>query len=394
MSQQARTLLILTGDHSADAHAAGVIAALRRIDPAWQITGVGGVAMAATGIDLIADHRHMGVIGIGGVLGAVPSHMRLGRMILDWARENRPTVAVLIDYGVFHLWLAPRLRKLGIRVIYFIPPQIWASRPWRVNRLRRAADEVLCILPFEQEYYRSRGIAASFVGNPLVSHLPPPMTKAQYALDHGLDPSRTLIGLFPGSRKLEINHLLAAQVAAAKLLEERHPGRYSFILSRARNLAGPFFDAALAGAGGGWLKVVDESHPLLSACDLAVVASGTITLEATLYRTPMLVMYRGPWYAYQLARLLITVSHIALPNNLAGRRVVPELWQGDVNGERIADEVEALLEPPRRAQMRQDLDALAGQFAETDSSTRVAEAIVRLGATALALSTSSNRLVP
>jgi lipid-A-disaccharide synthase len=393
MSQEPRKLLILTGDHSADAHAAGVIGALRRMDPAWQITGVGGIAMAATGIELIADHRHMGVIGIGGVLGAVPSHRRLGRQILDWAREHRPTVAVLIDYGVFHLWLAPRLRKLGIRVLYFIPPQIWASRPWRVNRLRRAADEVLCILPFEQEYYRSRGIAASFVGNPLVSHLPPPTTKAQYATDHGLDPSRTLIGLFPGSRKLEINHLLAAQVQAATILDQRHPGRYAFALSRAPNLAGPYLDAAVAGAGGAWLKVVDQSHPLLSACDLAVVASGTITLEATLYRTPMLVMYRGPWYAYQLARLLITVPHIALPNNLAGRRVVPELWQGDVNGGRIADEVQALLEPQRQAQMRQDLDVIACQFAETDSATRVAEAILRLAGTAGALSTSSNRPV-
>src|SRR5215217_1523942 len=165
-------LLVLTGDHSADGHAAAFIAALRERDPSWHVAGVGGIAMQAAGIELISDHSEMNVIGPAGVAAAVPSHWRLAKKILAWADANKPDVAVVIEYGVFHLWLAPKLRAGGIKVLYFIPPQIWASRPWRLKKLRRAADEVLCILPFEEPYYRSHGIPATFVGNPLVARLP------------------------------------------------------------------------------------------------------------------------------------------------------------------------------------------------------------------------------
>ncbi|HEV2295346.1 MAG TPA: lipid-A-disaccharide synthase [Tepidisphaeraceae bacterium] len=376
-----RRLLVLTGDHSADAHAAGLIAALRERDPAWQIGGVGGVAMAAAGIELISDHRDMNVIGPGGVVKAVPSHWGLARRILAWVDQNKPDVAVVIDYGVFHLWLAPKLRARGVKVLYFIPPQIWASRPWRLKKLRRAADEVLCILPFEQDFYRRNGIPATFVGNPIVARLPAPVSKADLAARHGLDPTRTLIGLFPGSRRMEINQLLHAQIGAARLLEQRFPGRLQFGLSKAQNLKDGFFDQAFARAGGKQLpelKVLEQSHALLSACDVALVKSGTVTLEATLYRTPMIVMYRGPWYAYLLARVLMTVQHISLPNNLAGRRLVPELWQREANATRIADEAATLLDPANHARMQADLATVAAQLADADTPQRVADAVVRL----------------
>lgn len=374
-------LLVLTGDHSADGHAAAFIAALREADPAWQVAGVGGVAMKAAGIEIIADHRDMNVIGPGGVVKAIPSHWRLARRILAWVDQNRPEVAVVVDYGVFHLWLAPKLRKRGVKVLYFIPPQIWASRPWRLKKLRRAADEVLCILPFEQDYYRRNGIPATFVGNPIVARLPPPVSKAEFAQQHGLDATKLLIGLFPGSRRMEINLLLHEQIGAAKLMEQRFPGRLQFGLSKAKNLKGDFFNDAFARAGGNELpslRVLEESHALLSASDVALVKSGTVTLEATLYTTPMVVMYRGPWYAYQLARLLMTVKHISLPNNLVGRRLVPELWQHDANATRIADEAATLLDPANHARMKAQLSSIAAQFADADTPRRVAEAVVRL----------------
>jgi lipid-A-disaccharide synthase len=270
-----------------------------------------------------------------------------------------------------------------VKVLYFIPPQIWASRPWRLKKLKRAADEVLCILPFEEPYYRRHGIPATFVGNPLSSRLPAPMSKEEFAKRHGLDANKQLIGLFPGSRRMEINQLLANQVGAAKLLEARHPGRFQFVMSRAANLKakGDFFDRAFDGAGGkalASLKVVEENHALLSACDLALVKSGTVTLEATLYHTPMIVMYRGPWYTYLLARLMMTVKHISLPNNLAGSRLVPELWQYEANPKSIADAAEKLLEPAAHAKMKRELATLASTFANADTPKRVAEAIIRL----------------
>lgn len=399
-SSDPKKLLVLTGDHSADAHAAKFIQALRQIEPdRWKIAGVGGVAMQAeSDIELIADHSQMGVIGIGGVIRAIPSHRALSQRILAWCDEHKPDVAVLVDYGVFHLHLAPRLRKRGIKVIYFIPPQIWASRPWRLKRLKDAADEVLVVLPFEEAYYRSRGLEAKFVGNPVIAKLPPPTTRRELAERFGVDAGRTLIGLFPGSRKFEIKHLLRSQIEAARLLNDRFPQRFTFALSKARNLKHSYFRDMLAAAGGthlSWLKVIEDNHSLLSASDLIFAASGTLTLEAALYRTPMVVMYRGPWIAYQLAKVFMSVDHAALPNNLAsppgaasGRptergminasRIVPELWQYEVTGKSIAAEAVNVLEPERYARTKRDLNLIAHQFEDMQTPRRVAEAIIRL----------------
>ena len=214
---------------------------------------------------------------------------------------------------------------------------------------------MLVVLPFEQAYYERNNIAATFVGNPLASKLPPATTSSSSPSSFGLDAGKTLIGLFPGSRKLEIGHLLAAQIGAAKLLREQFPDRFEFALSKAKNLKEPYFREMLARAGGAelpWLKVVDDNHALLSASDLVLAASGTLTLEATMYRTPMVVMYRGPLLAYSLVKVLMSVAHAALPNNLseppgmsydtaravAERRIVPELWQFEVTPERIAQD--------------------------------------------------------
>jgi lipid-A-disaccharide synthase len=376
-----RKLLVLTGDHSADGHAAAMIKALREAQPVgWHIAGVGGVAMQAAGIDtLIADHRDMNVIGPAGVIKAIPSHRRLAKKILSWADANKPDVAVCIDYGVFHLWLAPKLRERGIKVLYFIPPQIWASRQGRLKKLKRAANEVLVVLPFEEAFYRSNGIAATFVGNPVAARLPAAVSKQDFAKQHGLDPNKTLVGLFPGSRRMEINHLMAQQVGAARILDQRFPGRFQFGMSKAKNLKAEFFNAAIKRAGGdGWIRVIEESHALLSASDVALVKSGTTTLEATLYRTPIVVMYRGAWWASIIAKRMMTVKHISLPNNLAGKAIVPELLQYDANPERIAEEALKLLEPERNAKIKGDLDMVARQFAEIDTPHRVAERVEAL----------------
>jgi lipid-A-disaccharide synthase len=373
-------LLILTGDHSADMHAAAIVRALRGMDPEWQISGVGASAMRDAGVELIADHRDMNVLGPVGVIKAVPSHRKLARRILAWVDEHRPSVAMLVDYGMFHLWLGPRLRARGVKVIYFIPPQIWASRPWRVKQLRKAADEVVCILPFEPDYYRSRGLHARFVGNPLMNLLPPPAERNAFAMKHGLDPAKTWIGLFPGSRKNEINRLLAPQVDAVRQLEAQFPGRFQFVLAKAVNLSDSFFqqawDKAMTGSALPIKVLTGENHAVLSAVDLALVASGTVTLEAALYRTPMIIMYRGSFGVYVMARIFITVDHIGMPNLLVGKRIIPELWQYDVTGKRIATETLRMLEPSRYQQAKADLNAIASHFANQDTPRQVASAFI------------------
>ena len=375
-----KRLLILTGDHSADNHAASAVRALRQIDPAWQVSGVGGSAMASAGVELIEDHAKMNVIGPLGALAAIPSHRALARKILDWVDRHKPQVAMLIDYGVFHLHLGPKLRQRGVRVIYFIPPQIWASRPWRIRKLRRAADQVLCILPFEQQYYSSRGVPATFVGNPLVNQLPPPVPRDEFAKRHGLDPAKTWIGIFPGSRRMEISYLLKRQLDAAKILNQRFPNRFEFALAQAANLKPDYFANVLREAGADslpGLKVLqNQNHALLSAADFLILTSGTVTLEAALYETPLLLMYRGNPLVYYLARLMITVDHIGLPNVLSNERIVPELWQWDVTPERIAETTLQILEPSTYAETKQKLANVAAMFANHDTPRKVAEAIV------------------
>jgi lipid-A-disaccharide synthase len=342
-----KRLFIVTGDHSGDIHAARVVNALRRIEPDMHIAAVGGNALKEAGAYLLQDQSQMGRIGIGGLLKGTPSHILLGRKIKDFMKTFNPDAVLLIDYGVFNLWLAKHLKRMGFKILYYIPPQVWASRKGRVAKIRANVDRVFCIFPFEEDLYRNYGIPVTYVGHPLIEELPPPTDRQTFCRENNLNPERKIIGLFPGSRRMEIDYLMEPLLQSLPLIARRYREQsgeeVQFVIAKADSLPQDYFAKKLEAASQGLKDISVEvlekrNHGLLSVSDMIIAASGTVTLEAALFKTPMVIIYKGGWVAYQLFKKLCYLPCIGLPNILTSMTspIVPELWQDDVTPEKIA----------------------------------------------------------
>jgi lipid-A-disaccharide synthase len=335
-------------------YAARLAAALRARTGA-ALFGLGGARMREAGVELVADSHSVAVVGISEVVRRLPSVWRVFRRLVMEAASRRPSLAILVDFPDFNLRLARRLKKLGVPVVYFISPQVWAWRPGRVKLMKRLVERMICIFPFEEEFYRKAGLPVDFVGHPLAGEVKISMPRAEFAATHGLDPERNVVALLPGSRLSEVRHNLPAMLEAAELLAREKPAQ--FLLALAPSLS--------ASAVSGWarrrpsVKVVQgQTYDAIGAADCAIVASGTATVETALLGKPMVVVYRvSPATAF-LARRLVSVPHFAMVNLIAGRRVVPELIQENFTAERVAVEALDLLESP---QARREMEAaLAG----------------------------------
>lgn len=361
-------LAIITGDPSGDQHAASVVAALRALRPDVQVAAVGGPALAAQGVSLIADQAGMGRIGAGVVWGAW-HHYWLGRRVLRFLDDFQPQITLLIDYGVFNLWLAAQIRRrarqkhtVAPQLWYFIPPQIWASRPGRIRKIQAAIDRVFCIFPFEVPLYESHGVPVTYAGHPLTGALPPPADRHAFCAAHGLDPQRPILALLPGSRRMEIDYLLAPLLQAARqILATGGQGAPQLALSRSASLPQAVFHKALTRALGPQntplpVTLIDggDARALLSVADAAIVKSGTSTLEAALYQTPMVIVYRGHPLMAALARRLCVLPCIGLPNILTdpARPFVTELLQEAVTPQRLCAETLPLLDRQSEACQR------------------------------------------
>lgn len=352
-------LFIVTGDHSADIHAGKVVKHLRTLDPTLEVAAVGSEALREAGATLVADQTRMGQVGLG-TFSAAPYHFFLGQKIFKFLEHFQPQAVLLIDYGVFNLWLSGHLKKRGFKVFYFIPPQVWGSRKKRIEKIKANVDRVFCIFPFEEPLYQSHGIPVTFVGHPLIGQLPPPVDREAFCQQHGLDPNRKIVGLFPGSRKMEIDNLLKPMLQALPLLCEQLAKQGQtppqFVLAKAPSLKEEYFQQKLSqaqqGLEGIQVTIVErQNHALLSASDALVVASGTVTLEAALYQTPMVLTYRASWLAYQLFKKLCYLPCLGLPNILTDMKnpIVPELLQDDVLPEKIVSCLAPLLDPNSEA---------------------------------------------
>jgi lipid-A-disaccharide synthase len=350
-------LFIITGDYSGDVHAANVARELWRMQPDMEIAAVGGVNLKSLGVELVCDQSRLGKLGLGSVL-SVPEHFLLGRKILKFLDTFQPDAVLLVDYGGFNLWMASLLKKRGCRVFYFIPPQLWASRKGRINKIKAFVDHVFCIFPFEQELYEAQEIPVTYVGHPLVGQLPPPADKNAFCGEFGLDPSRPIVGLLPGSRKTEIDTLLKPMVHSVPAILRERPDA-QFVLSQAASLDPDYFlerlnDAMLEFPIDRTPKITvvpNRSHAMLSTSDVVIAASGTVTLEAALYGTPTLIVYKlHPiahfFYRFGRAFNLIYLPCIGLPNILLdpAHPVVPELMQDAASPGGIAEAVIPLLD--------------------------------------------------
>jgi lipid-A-disaccharide synthase len=339
-------ILISAGEASSDMYAARLATALRARTGA-RLFGMGGKRMAEAGVELIADYHQVAVVGISEVLHKIPTVVSVQRRIASEAVRRRAALAILVDSPGTHLGVARRLKNNGIRVGYFIGPQVWAWRPGRVRVVKRLVERMVVIFPFEEEIYSEAGVAVNFVGHPLVDVVKASMSRTEFAARHGLDAGRPIVTLLPGSRRSEIERHYPLIMQACEQLSGGawSNGTIQFVLAAAPALETELF-ARYAKPGVSVTRVEGATYDALSAADCAIVASGTATVEAALLRTPMVVVYRvSPTSAFVLKRM-VRSPFIAMVNLIAGRRVVPELIQDQFTSEAVTEEVRTLLESP------------------------------------------------
>ncbi|MFV2071275.1 MAG: lipid-A-disaccharide synthase [Thermoanaerobaculales bacterium] len=363
------TLMIVAGEVSGDIHAGNMLRELQVVCPDVQAFGVGGERLAANGLTAVASSEELSHMGLVEVVRELPRIRRLMRRLVGEARKRRPALAVLVDSPDFNLRLATHLRKLGIPVVLFVSPQLWAWRRWRVRKVRRLSREVLCILPFEVPFYQKQGVPARYVGHPLVDEI----ARADL-LDQQRMPRDRKLGLLPGSRAMEVRQLLPVMLEAARKLS---PETFDeLILVEAPGMEGEVdkvLDAAVSDSRLRRVRGEGRRRDLLT-CTMAWTASGTATLECALLGVPMVVGYRLQSLSYALARILVRVPHVALVNLISGSRVVPELLQADWEPGSLASVTRRLLDHGIDAQ-RDALEVVRERLGGPGASRRAAEAI-------------------
>jgi lipid-A-disaccharide synthase len=373
-------IFIITGEHSGDIHAGRVVEELKKNYPAdceLIIEGVGGENLKNAGVKLFSSQEKMGAIGIS--FKILFNHLNLGSRIVKYLKnEFKPDLVLLIDYGAFNLNIAKFLKKndKNIKIFYYIPPQIWASRKWRIKVIKKYVDKVLCIFPFEKKMYEDEGIKTYYCGHPLISQIPLPANKEEFFKRHGLDKNKKLISIFPGSRVYELKTLMKIFIKAAKILKKLHPD-VQFLISHAPNLADDVFKKYLKESE---FKVIKgENHAMLSVSDALILASGTVSLEAALYKTPMIISYRGPLLLYFIYLAVRCINKVALPNIIADKNIVPEFIQANAKADLIAYNIEKLLfDISYREKNIQELSVIKELLSDKNSAQEVAKQIVNI----------------
>ena len=369
-----KKVFIITGEYSGDIHASNVAKKLYELNPDIEIEGIGGENLKSAGVKLFSDQKKMGAVGIS--FGIIFNHIILGKKVVDYlTKEFKPDLVLLTDYGAFNLNVAKFLKKAGIKTFYYIPPQVWASRKWRIKTIKKNIDEVLCIFPFEKEMYESYGIKTHYCGHPLVSQLPPKTDRDAFFEKYNLDKNKKLVAVFPGSRKFELKQLMNVFVKTAQNLEKLHPD-IQFVISHAPNLPDEVFDKYLRNTD--YKVIKGDNHALLSVSNALILASGTVALEAAMYNTPMIIAYRGPWLFYFIYLLVRCIKMVSLPNIISGKIVVPEIIQKDVTVQNITYEIERILyDNDYRINYINQLKQVSTLLSDKVSSTEAALEITR-----------------
>ena len=370
--------MIVAGEASGDIYGADLVNEALNLDPSLHFSGIGGVRMREAGVETLVDSADMAVVGLVEVLKHFDvisaAFLKLKKILLN----DPPNLLILIDYPGFNLRLAKVAKKAGIKVLYYISPQIWAWRQGRVRKIARLVDHMAVILPFEVPFYKQAGVPVSFVGHPMLDMVRVDLDRDDAASGFGFDPSRKIVGLFPGSRKNEIERLLPTIAASAVLLKKRFPG-IQFALPLASTLTEDDITPQLRAAGVEATIIHERIHDLIRACDAIISVSGTVTLEIALVGTPMVIIYRLSPLTYQLAKRLVKIDHIGLCNIIAGETVVKELIQNEANPARIAEEIGAILDDSARSlAIRQKLATVRGILGSGGASRNVARLTLSL----------------
>ncbi len=364
-------ILLSAGEASSDMYAARLATAIRARVPDAQFFGMGGPRMKEAGVELVADYHEVAVVGISEVLHKIPTVIGVQNRLKREAKKRGARLAILVDSPGTHLGVARRMKQIGVPVGYFIGPQIWAWRAGRVRIVKRRVARIVVIFPFEEQIYRDAGVPVSFVGHPLVEVVKPTMDRAAFCAKFGLDPSRKIVTILPGSRPSEIAQNYARVVAACERIGR--PGDVQFVHAAAHSLTDEFYER-YAKPSFDLKRVEGFTYDALAAADAAIVASGTATVEAALLGSPMVVVYRvKPSTAFIVKRLLRT-PFIGMVNLIGGRQIAPEFVQDAFTPEAVADAIRRLLDSPQaRDEMKTGLAEVRAKMGGGGAIERAAD---------------------
>jgi lipid-A-disaccharide synthase len=370
-------LLLSCGEASGDLYAGALTRELRALDRSVVVAGLGGPGFVAAGGQLVDDYRDLAVTGLTEAIAKLPRSLEARRRLVADAERHRPDALVLIDFPDFNFRLAPLVKRLGVPIVYYISPQIWAWRPRRLETIRKIADRVLVIFPFEEAIYRDGHVPVEFVGHPLIDLATPATDRGGFLTGHRLSPSAPTVAILPGSRPNEVSRILPELIAAGGRIAAAIPD-VQFVVARAPHLGDSLFEPVRAQP----LRVAiveSDTDTVLASADVALTASGTATVQAALHDTPMVIVYRVSPLSYRLLRRLVKVDAIGMVNLIAGERIVPELVQDEFTADAVAREaVSMLTDPARAATIRQGLAKVRARLGGPGASRRAAEAIMRV----------------
>lgn len=378
MPEENLQIMIVAGEASGDTHAAKLLNAIRDLAPSSHFFGSAGPKMRAAGVEAVVKADDLSIVGLAEIGRALPMFLRTMKTLRREAAARKPDVAILVDFPDFNLKLARHLKKLGITVVYYISPQLWAWRKYRINTVKKYVDLMIAILPFEKDWYAEHGVHhVEYVGSPLSKEVHPSMSKDEFCAKYGLDATRPIIALLPGSRGKEIDRILPVMTDAAENVA-RSLSSAQFVVAaaskeHATKITNNGFDQRSE------LRIIaGETYDVLNAADAAAVTSGTATLETGIIGTPMAIIYKTSRINYGLLEPLIDVEHYGLINLIAGKRLARELIQDDLTPDTLATELLRLLQPDVNAEMREELRIAADKLGHGGASKRAAEAIIKL----------------
>jgi lipid-A-disaccharide synthase len=369
-----KKIFIVTGEYSGDIHASNVVKELKKISSEYIIEGIGGDNMESQGVKLFEHIKNLSAMGLSPKI--IFHHINLGKKLVSYLKNDyKPDLVLLIDYGGFNLGISKFLKEAGIKVFYYIPPQVWASRKYRIKRIKKYIDKVLCIFPFEEPMYREYGIDVHYCGHPLIAQLPPKANRTDFFKKHNLDPEKKLVSVFPGSRVFELKNLMDTFKKSVDILKKQHP-EIQFCMSQAPNLSDEIYNKFLKDYD---IKVIKgENQALLSVSDALILASGTVALEACLYQTPMLIAYKGPYLFYLIYLLVRCIKRVSLPNIIEDKSIIPELIENDANPQNISHKIEEILyDTAYRDNMINELGLVKEKLSQRFSALEAAKEIDR-----------------
>ncbi|MCX5849106.1 MAG: lipid-A-disaccharide synthase [Deltaproteobacteria bacterium] len=376
MHKKNKTIMIIAGEASGDMHGANLVREMLKVNPDLNFYGIGGEKLHKEGVELLANAASMAVIGFTEVVSKLGSILKIMGMMKRSLDERRPDLVILIDYPDFNMPLAKAARKRGIKVFYYISPQVWAWRKGRIKQIKRNVNKMAVILPFEVEFYRQEGFEANYVGHPLLDMVKTDYPKQESRKKFGLAENKITVGILPGSRLSEIKKLMPELLRAAEILEKEIPDM-QFVLPLAYTLEETDVTNFISMFNVKVKVISGHTYDVISCADLALVASGTATLETALLGVPMIIVYKISQLSYFIGRLIIHVKNIGLVNIIAGKTIVPELIQADASGNIIAREALSILtNEERKQEMIRELKTISAKLGEPGAAIRTAQLVL------------------